>query len=290
MGMLAAVFSDASALGSIYNKSQQELSDSLLKLASGKRINTAGDDLGGYTRAMNLKTSYDSYDNINQNITDFKGVLSTAQTASDSINSDLQRMNELINLSQQSTDNSQKDGYQAEFIQKASEIQSIRNNTTIGSYVPLNNTSNPLATIAVSPGESGTSIPINLSPAVTNAQLTSLNDASVIQIGSDQSAYATPALAYTAARNTVAAAQTTLNTYTSSVSGYADELTSFSNINETASTNQKSAEQSIMEINQADELAKYTAADIRSQSAIAMLAQSNMSARNVLILYGLKGQ
>ncbi len=290
MGMLAAVFANASAIGGIYNKSQQQLSDSLLRLASGKRINTAGDDLGGYTHAMNLKTSYDSYENINQNISDFKGVLSTAQTASDSINTDLQRMNELINLSQQSTDNNQKDGYQAEFLQKATEIQSIRNNTTMGSYVPLNNGANPMATITVSPGATGASIAVNLSPAVTTAQLTSLSNPAVIQIGSDQSGYASSALAYTAARNAVSAAQTSLNTYTATVSGYSDQLTAFSNINDTAISNQKSAEQSIMEINQADELTKYTAADIRSQSALAMLAQSNMSARNVLVLYGLKSQ
>jgi flagellin len=290
MGMLTPLITDAMTIGNIYSQTRQQLSESLKKLASGLNINGPADDLGGYTRAMNLRTSYNSYDNINQNITNWQGAMSTAQTAVTAISNNLQRMSELINLSQQSADAGQKNGYQAEFMQKAAEIQSIRNNTTYGSTFLLDNTSNPAGTIYLTPGSTANKIDITLNPSVTDAHLANLNSATYIEIGSTSPDYGSAAAAYTAARTAVSAAQTDLNSFSSTVSGYSGQLTSFQNINNTIIANQKSAESSILEINQADELATYTALDVRSQSAIALLAQSNMSARNVLVLYGLKGQ
>jgi flagellin len=290
MGILTPLITDAMNIGNIYSQTRQQLSESLKKLASGLKINGPADDLGGYTRAMNLRTSYNSYENINQNITNWQGAMSTAQTAVTAISNNLQRMNELINLSQQSADAGQKEGYQAEFMQKAAEIQSIRNSTSYGSTFLLNNALNPAGTINLTPGSTANKIDITLNPAVTDAHLANLNSATYIEIGSTNPDYGSAAAAYTAARTAVSAAQTDLNSFSSTVSGYSGQLTSFQNINNTIIANQKSAESSILEINQADELATYTALDVRSQSAIALLAQSNMSARNVLVLYGLKGQ
>jgi flagellin len=296
MGMLTPLISDSLAIGNIYYQTQQQLSESLNRLASGLKISGPADDLGEYTHAMNLKTSYDSYENINQNITDWQGAMSTAQTAVTTISNDLQRMNELINLSQQSSDTSgtQQDGYQAEFMQKAAEIQSMRNDTTYGSTSLMNNTTNPASSIYLTPGSTTNKLDITIDPAISNTNLDNLNNTgtnpNLIEIGSDQSDYTTPADAYTAARNAVSAAQANLNSYSATVSGYSSQLTSFQNINNTIIANQKSAESSILEVNQADELANETALDIRSQSALALLAQENMSARNILVLYGFKGQ
>jgi flagellin len=290
MGYLTPLITDSLTIGNVYSQTRLQISESLKKLASGLKISGPADDLGGYTRAMNLRTSYNSYDNINQNITNWQGAMSTAQTAVTSIANDLQRMKELINLSEQSTDNNQKDGYQAEFMQKAAEVQSLRNNTTYGSTFLLNNAANPAGTIYLTPGSTANKIDLTLNPALTDAHLNNLNSATTIQIGSDQSNYADAATAYAAARTAVSAAQTDLNTYSSTVSGYSGQLTSFQNINDTIIANQKSAESSILEVNDAEELATYTALDIRSQSALALLAQSNMSYRNVLVLYGYKGE
>jgi flagellin len=294
MGMLTSLITDSLTIGNIYSQTRQQLSESLEKLASGLKISGPADDLGEYTHAMNLKTSYDSYDNINQNITDWQGAMSTAQTAATEISNNLQRMNELINLSQQSTDPDQKDGYQAEFMQDAAAIQTLRNDTAYGSTNLLNNTSNPAATVVLTPGSTTNALDISLSPAISNTNLNNVNNAgsnpNLIEIGSDQSDYATPADAYTAARNAVSAAQTDLTAYSSTVAGYSSQMTSFQNINNTIIANQKSAESSILEVNQADELANETALDIRSQSALALLAQQNLSARNILVLYGYKGQ
>jgi flagellin-like hook-associated protein FlgL len=153
----------------------------------------------------------------------------------------------------------------------------------------MNNTSNPAGTIYLTPGSTTNKIDIALNPAVTDAHLNNLNSATNIEIGSTHPDYPV-ADPYAAARGAVSAAQADLNSYSSTVSGYSGQLTSFQNINNTIIANQKSAESSILEVNQADELATYTALDIRSQSALALLAQSNLSARNVLVLYGYKGE
>jgi flagellin-like hook-associated protein FlgL len=154
----------------------------------------------------------------------------------------------------------------------------------------LNNAANPAGTIYLTPGSTANKIDITLNPAVSDAHLNNLNSSTYIEIGSTHADYGSAAAAYTAARSAVSAAQADLNSYSSAVSGYSGQLTSFQNINNTIIANQKSAESSILEVNQADELATYTALDIRSQSALALLAQSNLSSRNVLVLYGYKGE
>jgi flagellin len=252
-----------------------------MRLSSGKKINNPSDDLGGYTRAMNLKTSYDVYGAINRNLQDWKGAMDVASTAAGSINTSLQRMQELIHLSQAASTDAEKDADQAEFMQLAASIQTIRNSTnTNGAYVLKTGAS--LASIALVPGSAAPTLDINFTaPAISDTNLANLNDITKIKIGHTAPDYA-------GTQGYLDAVTSDMSTYNAKVEGFSKQIDTFTNINNTIITNQKSAESSITSINEADELAQYNVLSIRQQASAAMLAQANLSAQNLLILYGFK--
>ena len=288
MGMLTNIYTTALDLGTIYSQNNALLSQSLMRLSSGKKINNPSDDLGGYTRAMNLKTSYDVYGAINQNLQDWKGAMDVASTAAGSINTSLQRMQELIYLSQSASTSGEKDADQAEFMQLAASIQSTRNSTNTNGVYVLNSAVS-LASIALVPGSAAPTLDINFTaPAISNANLTNLNDATQADVNHINISHTAIAADYTLAQTILSAAVSDMATYNAKVEGFSKQIDTFVNINNTIITNQKSAESSITSINEADELAQYNVLNIRQQASAAMLAQANLSAQNLLILYGFK--
>lgn len=291
MGMLISIYTTALDIGNIYAQNQTLLSQSLERLSSGKKINTPTDDLGGYTAAMDLKTSYDIYGSINQNLQNWKGAMDAASTAAGSINSSLQRMQELITLSQGSNNPNTQDANQAEFMQLSASIKSTVENTNAnGAY--LLNSSATLASIPLVPGSASPTLDIKFSgPAIGGASGTDLDDLN----DSTESDPNHINISSTATAADYATAQTVLNnalsdmaTYNAQVEGFSKDIDSFTNINNTIITNQKSAESSITGINEADELAQYNVLNITQQGAAAMFAQANLSAQNLLMLYGIK--
>jgi flagellin len=288
MGMLTNIYSTALNLGNIYAQNNALLSQSLERLSTGKKINNPSDDLGGYTRAMDLKTSYDVYGSINQNLQDWKGAMDVASTAGGSINSSLQRMQELINLSQTSSDPNAQNADQAEFMQLAASIKStIQSTNSNGAYVL--NSGATLASIPLVPGSAAPTLDIKFAgPAISGAggtDLADLNDATKIKIGAPTATY-TPD--YAGTQTILNNALSDMATYNAQVEGLSKQIDTFTNINNTIITNQKSAESSITDINEADELAQYNVLNIRQQGSVAMLAQANLSAQNLLVLYGFK--
>jgi Flagellin and related hook-associated proteins len=281
MGMLTNIYTTALNLGNIYAQNNALLSQSLERLATGKKINTPADDLGGYTHAMDLKTSYDVYGSINQNLQDWKGAMDVASTAAGSINSSLQRMQELIDLSQNASTNAEKDADQTEFMQLAASIQTTRNSTNAnGAYVL--NSSASLASIPLVPGSAAPTLDINFTAAaIGDTNLANLNDPTKIKIGHTAPDYA-------GTQSYLDAVTADMATYNAKVEGFSKQIDTFTNINNTIITNQKSAASSITDINEADELAQYNMLNIRQQGSVAMLAQANLSAQNMLMLYGFK--
>jgi flagellin len=281
MGMLTNIYTTALNLGNIYTQNNALLSQSLQRLSTGKKINNPSDDLGGYTRAMDLKTSYDVYGSINQNLQDWKGAMDVASTAAGSINSSLQRMQELIDLSQTASTNDEKDADQAEFTQLAASIQTTRNSTNSnGAY--LLKTGSSLASIPLVPGSAAPTLDINFTaPAISDTNLANLNDPTKIKIGHTAPDYA-------GTQSYLDAVTADMATYNAKVEGFSKQIDTFTNINNTIITNQKSAASSVTDINEADELAQYNMLNIRQQGSVAMLAQANLSAQNMLILYGFK--
>jgi flagellin len=272
-------------ISNFYYQNSLSMGKSMERLSTGKKFQTPADDLGNYMHAQNLTIQSNGYDDIMNTLSEWKGAMGVANSAASEISSTLQRMNELINDSMQSTDNKQKDADQIEFKQLYTKINNIVNNTSYLSKNILKDTT-VLGTLYLTPdATTSNTIQIQFSNgAILAADLTALNGLTI-----DHTATSGAGGTYAAATTAVATAQTDLNTYVAQASSYSSVLDSYYNVCSSTKTNLASAISSVSDTNDAEEIATYTAQSIQQQAALAMLAQANLSNRNVLALFNFNG-
>lgn len=271
-------------ISSFYYQNSLSMSKSLERLSTGKRFQTPADNIGDYMHAQNLRIQSSGYDNVLTNLSEWKGAMGVAISAAAEVTTSLQRMDELINLSQQSSDDDQKDAYQAEFSQLYTKINQLVSETNYASKNILN-VKTPLATIYLNPDVSVDSTLViqftneAIVPANLLALRTTSNGGTLVL---DRNA---TTLNYTTARTAVATAQTDSNAYVAQAATYSGILDSYYNVCSSARMNLVSAISAVSDTNDAEEIAAYTVKSIQQQAALAMLAQANMANRSVLALY-----
>ena len=130
--MLSVNASDAASfLVSAMNATNSSLVKNLQSLATGSRINRAGDDVAGQSIMQGLTTQNRGYSQANENIGDGISMLDTSDSALGSIQEDLQRVRELTVQGQNGTLSSQeKDAIQSEINSRVENINSISKNST----------------------------------------------------------------------------------------------------------------------------------------------------------------
>jgi flagellin len=275
--MISALSAAALQIAGFYNQNGYDLSKTLQRLSSGKKFQTPADDIGNYMRAKDLQSQADGYNPILTNLSEWKGAMDIASTAAGEISNTLQRLKELVTLSQQSTDSNQKDAYQGEFSQLVNNVDKIVQSTYYEGAYLLNNTAGTTqATVYLNPDTSlNNTLDINLPVAVDLAAVTNLQS---VNIGST-------APNYVNAAQYVADATAGNNTFIAAASGYTTTLNSLYNIATTTQTNTLSAVSIISGIDDAAEMVKYTMQSVHQQTATAMLAQANLFSQGVLALY-----
>jgi flagellin len=121
----------ASFLVSAMNATNSSLVKNLQSLATGSRINRAGDDVAGQSIMQGLSTQSRGYSQANENIGDGISMLDTSDAALGSIQEDLQRVRELTVQGQNGTLSSQeKDAIQSEINSRVENINNISQNST----------------------------------------------------------------------------------------------------------------------------------------------------------------
>jgi flagellin len=130
--MLSVNASDAASfLVSAMNATNSSLVKNLQSLATGSRINRAGDDVAGQSIMQGLTTQNRGYSQANENIGDGISMLDTSDSALGSIQEDLQRVRELTVQGQNGTLSSQeKDAIQSEINSRVENINNISKNST----------------------------------------------------------------------------------------------------------------------------------------------------------------
>ena len=277
-GLSSAIFQ----IAAFYTQNNIDLSNSMQQLATGKKFSTPSDDIAGYFQAQDLQAQANGWDPIISNISQWQGAMNVASSASKEISSSIDRLNQLVTLSQQSTDNAQKDAYQIEFQKVTGNISKIVSSTTFNNVALLNNTTGATqGTLYLNPDTSlADTMTINLPVAVDANAITALQN---VNIGAANPNYG-------AATTAISGAQTLNNTFLSDVAGVASSLNSFSNISSTIQANTLSALSDISNVNDATEIATYTSQTVQQQMASAMLAQANMLSQSVLSLFGNLGK
>jgi flagellin len=271
--------------GALY-QTNREQGKSIERLSTGLRINRASDDAAGLGVSENLRTMIRGAAQAQKNAQDGIAALQIAEGAANEISSVLQRMRELAIQSANDTLTSTERAYtQSEFSNLQSEVDRI---AKVTNYNGQELVSSSTTRFGFSNGAGagsvlwidanntvGTdSITISIGTLTTNA-LTSLNTSSV----SNQTASVDAISKLDSAINSV-------NTMRANVGAFVNRLEHAVNNLIVSETNQTAAESLIRDVDFATETTQFTKNQILTQSATAMLSQSNMMPSSVLSLLG----
>ncbi len=275
------------------NKSNASLSQSMERLATGKRINSSADDAAGKQIANRMQTQSDGMAMAQRNIADATAMLQTADGMFDEMNDILGRMDELATQAANGTySDDDRSAMQSEFDELGQEMSDMLQNTTNGGTNLFNKSENGLFTnasgVTFQVGSQSTDqITINISSQVS--QLATTLGGLSAAFSSD---YGTDGAGGASASGTAGSELMTLdsaNATISAVQGAMDEVGSIQStlgatMNRLSSTatnlqsmqdNTEVAIGNIMDTDYATEASNMSKQQVLMQTGITMLKQSN---------------
>lgn len=262
------------------------------KLASGLRINRAGDDAAGLAISEKMRAQIRGLDMATKNAQDGISLIQTAEGALNEVHSILQRMRELAVQSANDT-NTDKDRaeLQKEVDQLAQEITRIANDTEFNTQNLLGGDFTGTFHIGANKGQK-----ISLTIGAMDANTLGVDDGTGSARVDDGSGTITPAKAtkgidisseQTKADEAIDTIQTAIETVSSErakLGAYQNRLEHTINNLSTSTENLTAAESRIRDVDMAKEMMAFTKNNILSQAAQAMLAQANSLPQGVLQL------
>ncbi|RIA44510.1 flagellin [Hephaestia caeni] len=245
------------------------LQQSMQRLSTGKRINSAKDDAAGLAIAASMTSQIRGMNQGVRNANDGISMAQTAEGALDEVTNMLQRIRELaVQASNGTYSTDDLTNIKAEVTELQSQITSIKSNTEFNGIKLFDGTAGTSGTVTVQVGANAADT-VDLSFTEID-----LDDAVASDLFDDPSgALAT----LTTAINTVSTARATLGAGQSRLTSVVNNLTS-------NATNLTDARSRIEDTDFSAETTNLAKAQILSQASTAMLAQANQSQQNVLTL------
>ena len=258
-------------LPNFYDQNAIALGQTLMRLVSGKKIQSPSDDVATYYRIQDLNNQYSQYQDIKQNLTEWQSAMEVASTSGGELYNKLLRMKDLSAL-YDSADSETQARYTAEYNQLKADVSTIISTTSWGSTSLLNSTTS-LKKIDLVPDATDDTQRLDINPgeAITAAHLTALTPEAGEDIGD--------------VSNHIQDAISDVQTFTAKVSGYLSALQSHINISSTIMTNTQSFNSLLANTNDAEEMLNYTSQSIRQQAALAMLSQGYLAQKSIIALY-----
>ena len=242
--------------------SQALLTQSLTRLSSGLRINSAADDAAGYTISENLQTQVNGVSQAQQNTQDAVSLVQTADGSLSEVEQMLQRIRELAVQYQNGTLNStDQTAIQTEVNQLASEIERIGTTAQFNGIYLLNSVQTITFQVGANDGEVIAVSTISLGASVgtfslgSSTVLASIDAAINAVAGQD---------------DTFGATQNRLQYTMDNLSTYEENLTA--------------ANSAIVDVDMASEMTKFSNLQILQQAGTAILAQANHLPQSILTL------
>ncbi|GAA4662935.1 flagellin [Arthrobacter cryoconiti] len=280
------------------SNTQNDLAKSLEKLSSGLRINRAADDAAGLSISEGLKAQVNGSTVAARNAQDGISVVQTAEGALTEVHTILQRMRDLA--VQGANDSNNVDSRLAiknEADQLGGELSRISESTNFNGINLFQAGGNATAVPPVPAGPATLSFQVGADGSAASSisvgtvnLATALTDVVTLTSGTVVGAAAGFAVTdKTAAQTTI----TNIDKAIANVSTGRSELGANQNRLESASRslsvskeNLSAAASRITDTDMAEEMVKFTRANILSQAGTAMLAQANQSNQGVLKLLG----
>ncbi|GAB2545160.1 flagellin N-terminal helical domain-containing protein [Gracilibacillus alcaliphilus] len=258
---------------------QGNMQNSMEKLASGLRINRAGDDAAGLAISEKMRAQIRGLDQASRNAADGISMIKTAEGGLDEVHSILQRMRELAVQSANDTNVDVDRGeLNKEFQQLANEIERIKDKSQFNTQDLLNGTTGSGGTVTFHVGaNTGDAISVDFTTEGVN--LSGVHGAvSALEINDRASADAAID-AVNAQIEAVSAGRSYLGAMQNRLEHTISNL-------DNSSENLSAAESRIRDVDMAKEIMEMTKANILSQASQSMLAQANQAPQAVLQLLG----
>jgi flagellin len=269
------------------SNTQNNLAQSIQKLSSGLRINSAADDAAGLTISEGLRSQIGGLNVASRNIQDGVSVTQTADGALGEVQNILNRMRDLgVQGSNDTNSDASRTAIKGEADQLGNELNRIVKGTSFNGINLLDGTagSNKDGKMNIQVGADGSatsSITVDLKDttaglggamAATDGAGTTLTFDTSTNAKASVTAIDTALAAVSAQRSNLGATQ--------------NRLQSAANTVQISTQNLTSARSNITDTNMAQEMATFTKNQILSQAGTAMLAQANQSNQGILKLIG----
>lgn len=270
MGMVVRTNTMANNAFRQLGMNNNQVSKSLEKLASGYRINRAGDDAAGLAISESMKAQIKGLEAASSNSQDAISLVQTAEGALTEVHDMLNRMVELATKAANGTyTDDQRGNYQDEIEELQAEIDRIATSTKFNDTALLDgNFNNKNMQVGTSANET-----ISVSISGMGA-----NDLGVdtVDVSSQTGA--------SAAIQDINDAIKTVSKTRSGLGATQNRLEHTINNLDTTAENLSAANSRIRDTDMAKEMMKYTQMNVLVQSAQAMLAQANQQPQSVLQL------
>lgn len=266
------------------NLNNVSLSRTLLRLSSGKRINSGADDAAGLQIADTLRANTYALNQAVRNANDGIGVAQIADGALQEITNLLTRSVTLAEEAATETiDDTGRLSLDAEFTQIEAEIARIANKTNFNGQSLFQPTSGLQGSLVVFVGDitGASSISVSISTItadVAAGTVSGLGAANLTTVSLSSLSSAATSL------TTIKTALQEVSKMRGSIGAGMNRLQSAVAVLQTQSQNTAAAESSIRDANIAEEVGNLTKYQILAQSGMAALAQANSNSQSVLSL------
>ena len=284
--MSLSILTNISAMNTQQNllRSSNAVSQSMARLSSGLRINTAADDAAGYAISQGLTSQVNGLNQASSNTNDAVSMVQTASSSLTNIQNMLQRARELaVQYNNGSNSATDKTDIQAEVNQLTQEIdrqQTASNfnginllngnagvSGTVTFQVGANNGDTLTATFSSVEGASGLGgLGFNWTNAATGGTVIDLSQATALT-------------SLTSGINNISSMAATLGAVQNRLQYTSDSISS-------TEQNLSASNSQIKDVNMAQEMTNLTQQQILEQAGTSMLAQANSQPQMILKLLG----
>jgi flagellin len=279
--MTISVNTNLAALNAYQNlsKTQDAMTQSMERLSSGYRINSAADDAAGLAISTGMGSQISGMNVALRNTQDGISVIQTASGALTETTAILQRMRDLaVQAANDSNDANSRTDITTEVNQLSAELTRIAGATTFNGKPLLDGTASALS-FQVGAG----------SAAATNAIVVNLSAASVSAVATAVSSLSANYATASGAQAAISAIDTQIqnvSTAQANLGAYQNRFQHTINNLNTAIQNTTAAQSRIRDTDMAQEMTNFSKSQVLVQAGTAMLAQANASSQSILKLLG----
>jgi flagellin len=281
MGLKVNTNLDALQIHKTLTDTNNKVADSLKRLSSGLRINTAKDDAAGFATANSFKSKISAMRVASQNATEAQSVLQTADGAYTQIHDILNRMKSLATQAASGQTSDNQTTVSNEFQALQGEIDRIAKSTKYGTTTLVAGD----ASTGVKVATDGITFQIGATNSSENQIAVKFNGATSACLAVDTATVNIGSQTFSqAAMYAIEKALVSINTFMGSVGAYQNRLQYTIQNLSTSIENYSASESAIRDVDMASEISTFTKNQILQQSGMAMLAQANQAPQQILTL------